>query len=111
MVLSAKTLIMIAMSNPPLHFLFLQSHLPLNLEDVAIAIRRRLWMQHDGAPHATREVTALLNEHFVERGLGRSGPCHGHLGHLTYLRVGLHEIQGVLERKARHTRAADAKNT
>jgi hypothetical protein len=76
MVLSTKTLIMIAMNNPPLHFLFLQSHLPLYLDDVALAIRRRrrLWMNHDEAPpHATREVTALLNEHFADRWLRRGG--------------------------------------
>jgi hypothetical protein len=45
---------------------FLQSHLPLYLENVPLAIRC-LWMQHDGtAPHATREVTALHNEHLAD---------------------------------------------
>jgi hypothetical protein len=53
---------------------YLQSHLPLYLEDV-LDIRCHLWMQHDGAhPHATREITTLLNEHFAEWWLGRGGP-------------------------------------
>jgi hypothetical protein len=53
---------------------FLQSHLPLYLEDVLLAIQHGLWMQHDGAPHSTREVISLLNEHFADRWLGRVGP-------------------------------------
>jgi hypothetical protein len=29
---------------------FLENELPLNLEDVPLATRRRMWLQHDEAP-------------------------------------------------------------
>jgi hypothetical protein len=54
---------------------FLQSHLPLYLEDVLLAIHHHLWMRYDGAPpHTTREVTALVNQHFADWWLRRGGP-------------------------------------
>jgi hypothetical protein len=54
---------------------FLQHEFPLLLEDVPLASRVRMWIQHDGAPpHYGREVTTYLNHKFRGRWIGRGGP-------------------------------------
>jgi hypothetical protein len=55
--------------------IFLQHELPLLLDDVRLASRGRMWIQHDGAPpHYGREVTTYLNRKFRGRWIGRGGP-------------------------------------
>jgi hypothetical protein len=55
--------------------IFLDEVLPLLLEDVPLAIRRRMWFQHDGAPaHFLNEVREDLNARFPHRWIGRGGP-------------------------------------
>jgi hypothetical protein len=49
---------------------FLQHELPLLLEDVPLASRVWMWIQHDGAPpHYGREVTTYQIDSFEEGGL------------------------------------------
>jgi Helix-turn-helix domain (DUF4817) len=57
------------------YFIFLNNVLPELLDDLPLNIRRRLWLQHDGAPaHTTREVIALLNRGYPNKWIGRGGP-------------------------------------
>lgn len=54
---------------------FLEDTLPELLEDVPIALRQRMWFQHDGAPpHFARVVRNHLDEAFLNRWIGRGGP-------------------------------------
>ena len=54
---------------------FLESKLPLLLEDVPLNSRRRIILQQDGAPpHSTRQVTEFLNNEYPGRWIGRLGP-------------------------------------
>ncbi|GBM81472.1 hypothetical protein AVEN_163630-1 [Araneus ventricosus] len=49
--------------------------LPELLQDVLIAIRNRIWFQHDGAPaHFSIDVHNYLNATFRTRWIGRGGP-------------------------------------
>jgi hypothetical protein len=53
---------------------FLQSEIPLLLEEVPLAKRLRMVFQHDGAPaHYNRLVTHHLNLTFPERWIGCGG--------------------------------------
>jgi hypothetical protein len=66
---------------------FLLHKLPLLLEDVPLASRVRMWIQHDGTPpHYGREVTTYLNRKFRGRWIGRGGPVTWPPRSLTYLR-------------------------
>ena len=53
---------------------FLQEKLPRLLEDVPLKKRGRIYLQHDGAPHFSREVRNFLNYRFPGRWIGRGGP-------------------------------------
>jgi len=53
---------------------FLQEELPRILEDVPLNKRGRMYFQHVGAPHSSREVRNFLNYHFPGRWVGRGGP-------------------------------------
>ena len=44
---------------------FLQEELPQLLEDVLLNKRGRMYFQHDGSPHFSREVRNFLNYHFL----------------------------------------------
>ena len=57
------------------YVVFLRNVLPDLLDDVAIATRRRMWFQHDGAPpQYFGEAREFLNERFPNRWIGRAGP-------------------------------------
>jgi hypothetical protein len=59
----------------PYYSNFLENKLQLHLEDVPLATRRRMWLQHDGAhPHFGRAITEFLNEDYEARWIGRGGP-------------------------------------
>lgn len=50
---------------------FLQNELPRLLEDVDLETRRRLWLQHDGAPcHRSLIVRGFLNQRYPRRWIG-----------------------------------------
>lgn len=83
------------------YLIFLKEVLPQLLHDVPIAIRNRMWFQHDGAPaHFSIDVRNYLNITFGARWIGRGGPIPwpprssdlsnldyflwGHLKHLVY---------------------------
>lgn len=83
------------------YLIFLKEVLPQLLHDVPIAIRNRMWFQHDGAPaHFSIDVRNYLNATFGARWIGRGGPVPwpprspdlssldyflwGHLKHLVY---------------------------
>jgi hypothetical protein len=51
---------------------FLQNELPEQLEDVPLATRIAMYLQHDGAPHYTRLVVQHLNDTFPSRWIGRA---------------------------------------
>lgn len=54
---------------------FLQWTLPELLENVPLDIRRRLWIQQDGAPaHFSRAARQILDNHYPNRWIGRGGP-------------------------------------
>lgn len=54
---------------------FLQDHLEDLLEDVPLGARRRMWLQHDGAPaHSSALVREWLTRNFEGRWIGRHGP-------------------------------------
>jgi len=60
--------------NGHIYLTFLQETLPDLLEDVPIALRRRMWFQQDGTPaHFTRDVRAFLHNSFPGRWIGRHG--------------------------------------
>ena len=51
---------------------FLQNKLPKQLEDVPLATRIAMYLQHDGAPsHYTRYVMQHLNDTYLNRWMGR----------------------------------------
>ena len=51
---------------------FLQNERPNQLEDVRLATRKAMYVQHDGAPsHYTRHVMQHLNDTFPNRWIGR----------------------------------------
>ena len=53
---------------------FLEEALPELLEDLPLALRQRMWYQHDGAPaHFTANVRNYLDRHFPARWIGRGG--------------------------------------
>lgn len=58
------------------HYLhFLQNELPRLLEEVPLAIRRRMWLQNDGCPaHYAVQVRNYQNESYPNRWIGRLGP-------------------------------------
>lgn len=57
------------------YFHFLETHLPLLLEDVPLDIRRRMYFMHDGAPaHFSLQVRQFLTNVYGERWIGRGGP-------------------------------------
>jgi len=56
------------------HLNFLQEELTRLLEDVPLNKRGRMYFQHDGAPHSSREVRNFLNCRFPGRWIGRGGP-------------------------------------
>jgi hypothetical protein len=61
--------------NGHVYRIFLDEVLPVLLEDVPLAIRRRMWFQHDGAPaHFMNEIRNLLHARFPNRWIGRGGP-------------------------------------
>jgi hypothetical protein len=54
---------------------FLETVLPGLLENVPLAVRQRLWFQHDGAPaHYEEDVRQWLNATFPGRWIRRGGP-------------------------------------
>lgn len=54
---------------------FLQTDLEDLLEDVPLGPRRRMWLQHDGAPaHSSATVRQWLDDNFRGRWIGRQGP-------------------------------------
>jgi hypothetical protein len=54
---------------------FLETVLPGLLEDVPLAVRQRLWFQHDGArAHYGEDVRQWLNATYPGRWIGRGGP-------------------------------------
>jgi len=53
---------------------FLQEELPRLLENVPLNKRGRMFFQHDGAPHSSREIRNFLNYRFPERWIGCGGP-------------------------------------
>lgn len=56
---------------------FLAYELPQLLEDIPIALRRRMWFMHDGAPaHFSMIARNWLNQanHYRNRWIGRGGP-------------------------------------
>jgi hypothetical protein len=54
---------------------FLETVLPGLLQDVPLAVRQRLWFQHDGAPaHYGEDIWQWLNETYPGRWIGRGGP-------------------------------------
>jgi hypothetical protein len=57
------------------HYLhFLEDLLSVLLDDIPLHIRRELWLQHDGtSPNFGRQVTAFLNQHFLNRWIGGRG--------------------------------------
>jgi hypothetical protein len=69
---------------------FLQDELPPLLEDVPLAIRLRMYFQHDRArPHFSRTVKTHLNYSFPGRWIGRGGaqicpPTSLNLNHLDF---------------------------
>jgi hypothetical protein len=53
---------------------FLETVLPGLLEDVPLAVRQRLWFQHDGAPaHYGEDVRQCLNATYPRRWIGCEG--------------------------------------
>lgn len=53
---------------------FLETQLPILLEDVSLELRRTLWYQHDGCPaHYGRQVRTHLDQRYPRRWIGRSG--------------------------------------
>lgn len=53
---------------------FLREDLPTLLDDVPLAVRARMWFQHDGCPaHRSRCVTQYLHSQFPERWIGQQG--------------------------------------
>lgn len=56
------------------YLIFLEEVLPELLEDVPLAVRHRMWFQHDGAPpHFFRAVRTHLNARYRRRWMGRGG--------------------------------------
>jgi hypothetical protein len=54
---------------------FLEEVLPELLENVPLAVRRRMWFQQDGAPaHYHIDVRNYLDAQFPNRWIGRNGP-------------------------------------
>lgn len=54
---------------------YLQFLIELDLEDLPLAVRRRLIFQHDGAPaHISRYVREFLNQQYPRRWIRRNGP-------------------------------------
>lgn len=54
---------------------FLDTEVPLLLEDIPLDVRRQMWFQHDGAPpHSSGPVVNWLNENYLDRWIGRGGP-------------------------------------
>lgn len=61
--------------NAAIYLEFLENTLPELLEDVPLAVRQRMWLQHDGAPpHFTNNICNYLNRQFSDRWIGRGGP-------------------------------------
>ena len=57
----------------------LRDHLSRLLENVDLATRQRMWLQHDGSPpHFPLIVREFLNLNFNERWIGRGGPFPAH---------------------------------
>lgn len=57
------------------YLVFLKETLPELLEDVPLEVRRRMWLQHDGAPaHFGRVVRNHLDLNYPDRWIGRGGP-------------------------------------
>lgn len=61
--------------NGEIYEIFLRDDLPLLLEDVPLAVRRRMIFQNDGCPaHYRLTVRQLLDERYPNRWIGRAGP-------------------------------------
>ena len=57
------------------YIIFIRDMLPEMLENVPLQVRQRLWFQHDRAPaHFALDVREYLNNVFLNRWIGRSGP-------------------------------------
>ena len=73
--LSDLTYIMPSLLNGKNYGVFLEEVLPELLENVPLAVRRRMWFQQDGAPaHFHNGVRNYLNVQFPNRWIGRNGP-------------------------------------
>ncbi|XP_023311933.1 uncharacterized protein LOC111692257 [Anoplophora glabripennis] len=73
--------------NGPKYLQFLEEEPPRLLEDVPLARRLRMYLQHDGTPpHISRIVTAHLNEHTLVAGSVEVGHIFGQLGLQTSIR-------------------------
>ena len=54
---------------------YLNTTLPVLLEDVPLNIRRDMWVQQDGAPaHFTAQVREYLDNSYPNKWIGRGGP-------------------------------------
>ncbi|EZA58874.1 hypothetical protein X777_00695 [Ooceraea biroi] len=54
---------------------FLETQLPILLEDVSLQIRNQLWFMHDGTPaYFSRTAREFLNNNYINRWIGRGGP-------------------------------------
>ena len=54
---------------------FLETQLPILLEDVPLQIRNQMWFMQDGAPaHFSRIAREFLNNNYTNRWIGRRGP-------------------------------------
>ncbi|GBM56489.1 hypothetical protein AVEN_110508-1 [Araneus ventricosus] len=61
--------------NGQCYLILLEQVLPELLQDVPIAIRKRMWFQNDGAPaHFSNDVSNFLNSTFGPQWIGRGGP-------------------------------------
>ncbi|GBO28251.1 hypothetical protein AVEN_44638-1 [Araneus ventricosus] len=61
--------------NGQCYIIFLEQVLPELLQNVPVAIRKRMWFQPDGAPaHFSIDVRNYLNANFGARWIGRGGP-------------------------------------
>lgn len=61
--------------NGEMYLDFLQNELPRLCQNVPVATRNTMWLQHDGAPaHYSMQVRNHLNEAFGNRWIGRGGP-------------------------------------
>ena len=58
---------------------FLENNLPVLLEEVPLAVRAKIWFQHDGAPaHFSLAARQQLTTTLGDRWIGHHGPVPSH---------------------------------